>query len=660
MYGLSRAATSVVAAASAALVVLACLAPNTVPTAASHAGPDRSASEDLAQRLHEAPLPARDPFELAVRLRGVSPEAVAIAPPVPSPRCLGDEEDFWILDQSTVTLFTVTAVVRHISGGTDVQGCTLLPGSEANSSDTLCEDCARAYWYVQKGMEQRAPAIDIQRSAAVFERQTYPSVRQHFGPEPAHGVDGDPHLVFLMGNVPGVAAYFSSADSYPRVVNPRSNEHDMMYVNLQALRPGSATFDGVIAHEFQHMVHSNRCPYQETWVDEGAAELATVVAGFGGRNTAGFAANPDVQLTAWRTGIGQISRHYEAAFLFTRYLMDRFGGPSVLPEMFSSCGRGTQQFEPFLQGQGVESFDSVVADWATANFLNDRHVDDGRYGYLSQPIQAALTATLQPGEQFTGQVSQYAAQYVEVPVSAEGVHFEGAATVPLVQPVPGTGESVWWSNRADSLNSRLTRAVDLRNVAAATLQFRAWFEIEPGFDFVYLSVSEDGGHSWTTLDGRFMQSDHEVGNAFGNGWTGSSTAYDPGGWVMEEVDLTPFVGKEVLLRFEHLTDQGYNEHGFAWDDLSIPEVGLFDEAASDDAWHAEGWLRVDAPLPQSWHLRLVEWRPGGVEVRAVASFGGGADIDVSPDADRAVLVMVPTAPRTLEPGSYTLSTEPRG
>ena len=53
---------------------------------------------------------------------------------------------------------------------------------------------------------------------------------------------------------------------------------------------------------------------------------------------------------------------------------------------------------------------------------------------------------------------------------------------------------------ATALDSRLTRRRrPVVGVTQATLRFQAWYDLENQFDFVYLSASRDGGHTWQVL-----------------------------------------------------------------------------------------------------------------------------------------------------------------
>jgi hypothetical protein len=212
--------------------------------------------------------------------------------------------------------------------------------------------------------------------------------------------------------------------------------------------------------------------------------------------------------------------------------------------------------------------------------------------------------------------------------------------------------SLWWSNRGDTLDSRLTRRLDLHGVVEATLHFQAWYDLEDQFDYVYLSASRDGGATWQVLPGRRAADDSATGNHYGAGWTASSGS----GWIDEEVDLNAYAGGDVLLRFEYVTDQSYNGQGFAFRNVRLPQAGIDEPGAVDGPWNAEGWVRVDAPVPEQWNLRLVRWTPRGILVDPVpVNADGTATFELDATAVRSTLVVAPTAPRTLLPGTYSLT-----
>ena len=89
------------------------------------------------------------------------------------------------------------------------------------------------------------------------------------------------------------------------------------------------------------------------------------------------------------------------------------------------------------------------------------------------------------------------------------------------------------------------------------------------------------------------------------------------------------------------------------------EANLDEPGAVEDAWNAEGWLRVDAPIPERWNLRLVRWTRSETTVEPVpVDPDGSATVSLDPTAVRSVLVIAPTAPRTLVHGEYSVTVTP--
>jgi immune inhibitor A len=610
------------------LLSLALIWLSSTPVAAQESINAGSPSRAMAERLHAAPLPTRDPIALAVRLRGVPTDVAYATPDAAAPLALGREDTFWILDQRSAHLFQARATLRLVTD--------------------------HAYWYVETALADRAPQAELERSANAFETRIYPTILQYFGSVPSPGVDGDPRIVLLLGNVPGVAAYFSSADAYSSDVSPRSNQREMIYLNLNGVRPGQQGFDSTVTHELQHMAHFGHCPGQESWVDEGASELASRVAGYNGGAPQAFLARPDIQLNAWSSQPADLTRHYQAAYLFVRYVAERGGGWGVLPQLFANCARGEDLFSAFLQQQPLAAdFESLFADWTVANLLQDAAVADGRYVYADAAFRLnSVTGRSAPGEPFSNTIPQFAANYVDLPSGDGSVTFSGDSSVTLLDAA-ADGAPLWWSNRGDSLDARLTRRIDLSNASEATLRFRGWYDLEPDFDFVYLSASTDGGQTWAVLPGRHTVADSATGNNYGVGWTGAS-----GAWVDEEVDLTPFVGTDLLVRFEYLTDQSFNAQGFAMRDFEVPQLEIAEPGVLESAWSAEGWVRVDAPVPERWNLRLVRWTPDGVFVDPIGvTLDGSAVFNLDPTATRSTLVISPTAPRTLLPAKFSIAVD---
>lgn len=605
---------------------------------------------DTLELLLSTPRPVRDPVDLVTRLSAVPPSwlerAAGPRTPVQTPTsasgdsqlAVGRADSFFVLDQTDNSYRPREAELRLVT--------------------------SHVYWYVERG--QGVNQEDLERSASHFEEQTYPTVHRYFGSEWSPGIDGDPRISIFMGSVPGVAAYFSSWDEYPRAIYSYSNEREMVHLNVGTLRPGSAGFDSTLAHEFQHMVHWNVNPAEETWVDEGSAELASsLVVPRSATSVSQFQRQPDIQLTGWAQS-GATGAHYQAAFLFMQYFSERYGGPNGLRELFAERGRPPDTFDRYLAraGFGV-TFDDVFGDWVVANLLDNPSLENGRYLHQGSDPTIGILTRLQPdGTRSEDSVRQYGADYIELVGDGRDAEllFEGNRSVRLVGADATSGRKLWWGNRGDGLDTSMTRRFDLQGLAAASLRFNLWYETEKDFDFFYVMASSDGGLSWQVLHGGLASDVNPTGNAVGPGYSGRSGSGGPA-WVSETVDLTPFVGGDVLIRFEYVTDQAFNMRGVLLDDIAIPEIGYLDDGETDTGWTSEGFIQSDNVIPQSWGLRLVEYRRDGtIAVRQLAlaedqtlverlpSFGG--------EVERAVLTVSGLAPRTLEPASYRVTLRP--
>src|SRR5690606_37913683 len=124
-------------------------------------------------------------------------------------------------------------------------------------------------------------------------------------------------------------------------------------------------------------------------------------------------------------------------------------------------------------GHGV-TFEDVFEDWIVANLLDDPSVGDGRYEHVDIEHQATVALALRPDGQPAEQtVSQFGAKYIELhgDGSDADLVFEGAPSVQLVGTDATSGQRLWCSNRADGMDSTLTRRFDLVAVTGATLRF---------------------------------------------------------------------------------------------------------------------------------------------------------------------------------------------
>jgi len=579
--------------------------------------------------LERTEVPARDLIALAKRLKHVEepiPEVVRESAPDYK---VGDEEVFWVSNVDTDEHFQITAVVLYAT--------------------------PHLYMWVEKGVE-----VDLERlkeAADIFEEKTYPTDREFFGSEWTPGVDSDPHLniVHARGLGNSVAGYYSSADEYSRIVHEFSNEREMFYINADTVTIGNDFYNSVLAHEFQHMIHWYNDQNEDAWLNEGFSELAAYLNGYGtGGVEMAYAMRPDTQLNSWPDEPGEAGPNYGGAYLFTAYFLDRFGEEATRA-LVAHPANGIASVDAVLLELGY-SFDELFADWVVANYLDDSSLEDGRYGYreLRMGVGDVYSLRRYPAER-QETVHQYAADYIAFqPRRDLKIDFQGATWVKVMDNEPHSGRYQWWSNRSDESDMTLTRAFDLSGVESVTLEFWAWYDIEEDWDYAYVEVSTDGGQRWEILQAPSTTDYNPNGNNFGWAYTGVSGGREKPRWIREEVDLSDYVGGEVLIRFEYITDDAVNRPGFALDDIRIPELDYDYDAERDDGWEAEGFIRMENVLPQRWIVQVIEFAGEETRVRKIEldeEQKGEWLIDAD-EVDEVVLVVSALAPSTTEVGAY--------
>ena len=618
------------------------------PTPVMSASPEAIPPEALEteRQLVEAEVPIADPLDLAVRLKGLTdpPRIVAeSAAPIP----VGALKTFWAGNNDTDEHFEVQAKLVYAS--------------------------AHVYFWVEEGVDYTT--ADVERIVEVFETQSYPTNREFFGSEWTPGVDGDVHLyVLFAGNLgDSVAGYYSPSDEYPPAVRQYSNAHEMFYINADTVDLGDAFVDSVMAHEFQHMIHWYRDKNEQSWLNEGFSTLAELLNDFdvGGADYM-FTFEPDIPLTYWPSPAE--SRHYGQAFLFLTYFLDRFGEEATRA-LVASTDNGLDSVDGVLAeldarhpvtAEALKAED-VYADWGAAAVLNDASVDDGLYAYGRYPEAPVIELS----DEFNScplsearTVEQYGLDAVALRCDGDWrLRFEGSTLAQVVPAEPHSGDFAFWSNRGDESDMTLTRAIDLTGASGeVTAEYWLWYDLEEDWDYLYFEASADGGDTWTILKTPSGTGTNPVGNSYGWGYTGWSGGVEGGEWIQESVDLSSFAGKEILLRFEYVTDAAVNGDGLLLDDFAIPAIGYATDFESDDGgWQAEGFVRMVNRVPQTYRLMLIE-KGSRTIVRPVeldADQQADVDLSLGGEVDEAILVVIGTSRHTWQAAPYRLTLERR-
>lgn len=587
-----------------------------------------SSTNQTLTTLLNTDIPINDPVDIARRLEGK--EDIQLTLPVENlNRQIGEKETFWVNNLDTAEYrqveTTLSAVTDHL------------------------------YFWVENGVDFSQKALDL--LVADFENNIYPTNQDFFGSEWFPGVDEDPHIYVIYASDLGnnVAGYFSSVDEYHPEIQEYSNSHETFMMNSDNAGLMSPYTYGILAHEFQHMIHWFRDSNETTWLNEGFSELAVLLNGYreGPTHDSSFADNPDIQLNDWPNDQTATSPHYGNAFLFVTYFMDRFGSEAT-KALVANDLNGLLSVDKVLADLSITdqetgnliTADDVFLDWAVTNYLKAEYNVTERFKYISYPQSPYFDATEIIRDCNTGEmhrdVHQYAADYIKVDcVGNYTLRFSGQESVNLLVEDPIEGRYAFWSNKGDQSNMRLTREFDFRDVSAPiTMTYETWYDLEEGFDYLFLEISTNG-KDWQIIRTPSSVSEDPSGQSYGWGYNGLSGG--DGTWIKESVDLSRYAGEQIQVRFEYITDAAVYGEGFLLDAVSIPEIGYWTGFEEDDGgWVPEGFVRVENTLPQSYRLALIHLEPEPRVEYLVLSEGNQLELELNTGNEDYPVVLVVT------------------
>jgi hypothetical protein len=404
-------------------------------------------------------------------------------------------------------------------------------------------------------------------------------------------------------------------------------------------------YEGVFAHEYQHLLEHDEDPDERSWVNEGLADWAMTHTGYLDPSVpitdVGFdnhvqcflgylgietSANPiprrtggpENSLTLWLDqGDDESLCDYGAASTLMALLAGRYG-EAFMGALHREDDNGLAGLSKLVQPHGTTAA-GVVHDWAAMVAL-DGVLDDGarlREGGPARRLRVpALDATInwetpeaysEPGAPPNG------SDYVRLrgadgsPLAAgslTSLSFDGAGALPAkpvewtVDPAPPgapVGGPALRSGSGGNLDRSIVRAVTVPAEDPA-LTFATSFHLERGWDFGFVQVSTDGGRTWTSQGNADTTLDHDPGaiatvQANLPGFTGTSGGGAAPAWITTSFDLSAYAGQDVLLAFRTVTDVNVNEPGWWVDDVRLGGALL------SDGTTLAGWSSPTQVLP---------------------------------------------------------------
>jgi len=608
--------------------------------------PQLPVTEDNSQRtfdelVQNQPLP-RDPIGLAIAYDGISEHPLPTPELINEPLSIGTRQQLKVLNTDSITIQEIDAELMAVGD--------------------------HAYFWFERGSSIDNPSTNqLQQMADGFD-DIYSQVIAIFGSEDNPGIDGDPRIHIVNAdpgtvcdeaNYCGLLGYFSASDIVPAQYDANSNEREMFVMNGRQF--GTVGYLDTLAHEFRHMVESNYDAGDIDWAVEGSAVLAQDLLGYPEDSIYRanvFLQNPDQQLNSWPEN--DTTPAYGQGYLLNRYIYNRLG-PDMYREFATHPASGLDAVTAVATQNNLDfTGDELWLDWLVALAIHDQPGAGKKYE-LRDGIETAVPTDIHSGQGIDDTVHQYASDYYQLSGDNKTytIEFQGNETVPLISAPPASGEMMWLANRANYSQAQLNRPIDLTGVDQATLNYKVFHDIEQGYDFAYVAVSEDNGRSWQPLIADNMQGLDPEHDPSHSAYADRFYTNTSNGWLQESIDLIPYVGQEILLRFEYITDEIYTQSGLALDDINIPEINFYDDAETlDEAWIADGFVRATGSIPQEWHLQLITFPDSTPQVQSITPDGTASstfEIDMTPGEQPPILIVAATAPTTLQPGSYSLA-----
>lgn len=503
-----------------------------------------------------------------------------------------------------------------------------------------------------KRLEDRISTAQLSYLLDQFDTVIYPSDTSVFGEPLSRGNEGKKTWI-LIHNIRDAAYYDGTQTSYVAGYFSASedaiNNKNMMHIDTYdwSNRVGSDAerpylYEGVFAHEFEHLIHFDIDPDEDSWVDEGLADLAGYMCGYGHQES--HAAyymyyHPRVSLTFWEGGL----ENYGASYLFQLYLYEKYGGSDFTTALVKEQANGIEGIEKTLTASGyTDTFDEVYDYWTIANYLDDTRKAGGKYGYDTLDIGTEDTwgysIEYQMSNKWWGSpdkapFSVYSNWFKKNEPKPFTTHYfrfnnDEAAQVSIdgedFAGVPAYNGTYEWYSDTEAWAWRSFYHTFEIPTDGATLNFMTFYDIESNWDYGYVEVYDRNTGEWYTLESTLTvnnvahkqdnpntpanrePTEYEAASRW-HAFTGSSN-----GWKEVSMDLSPFAGHSIDLYFTTWQDGASNLQMMYVDDIEIPEVGFFEDVESgEDGWISTGWYITDGILSNGFSVITIDtkWVP---------------------------------------------------
>ncbi|MFD0784055.1 choice-of-anchor J domain-containing protein [Micromonospora azadirachtae] len=423
--------------------------------------------------------------------------------------------------------------------------------------------------------------------------------------------------------------------------NPPNEPTDDLCTSRPA-RPFS--YEGTFAHEWQHLAQYYTDPFEGVWLNEGLSDFAQTLTGYVNTKATVFDPGADSHLFCYQ-GFGTVQTPYNAnprdcggpenslnlwdespnanavladygnAYAFIQFLYDRYGNDIVHRLHNDGDRQGLASLKEALKSEGANDMYQVVHDYQTMTLVDKIVGDSSRGTMLGVPKSRVTSESLRstvnldnPAAYATPGAAPNGADYVPLQNSngkllrgsdLKSLSFQGSKTLPA-QPLAWTvvtddpdraGNPVLFSGNGNNTDAGAVTEVTVPTTDP-TLRFVAKYGAELGFDYGYVTVSTDGGATYTAIAG-----DKTVDGPLGPGVNGTTNGFEA-----HSYDLSAYAGKSILLGFRYVSDGGVNEGGWLIDDVTVGGTTVSDGSSLAPF---DSPTEIKPVAVDNWNLRLI-------------------------------------------------------
>ncbi len=278
-----------------------------------------------------------------------------------------------------------------------------VPTSGGSIDVTVEKTTSTAAFMVQSGRTLSSTVLN--NWASTWDTTVYPTLMTYFGKDYFDGrgiaapdVDNNCQIEVVIYAIDGafnIGGYFAPGMSASR---------EAIFIDIDDAP--LAWSKVILAHELQHLLHNALDPYENLWIDEGAADMAAFLC-FGGSSTLyghvnAWTSASELSVRWWN----QRPADYGGGFIFLLYLADHLGGGPAIRKLAQDSSTGAAGIEdlarnPIDASPGVigRDFIDIYTNFTIAATLDS---DQGIYGmsnlFLSPACGSSEFCKIQPAD----------------------------------------------------------------------------------------------------------------------------------------------------------------------------------------------------------------------------------------------------------------------